>query len=204
MTTILVIAIVLLAITEVMFLFGFLKLQDHIAKLKNDTDFYKNIFEIDQKYFKEMDQHYQVMCEKVDDLKTLHQEFCKISIRMCDEYKAEYDAHEKLLECWKGIETRYSDTYEEFKRCTDVMKKLEDKLTMTTEDENAYSVEEAARILCTNCIYDINQCIHEDCPVWRLGFFTPEERWILDGVEGETPPTEEELRDFYSMKPEES
>ena len=96
---------------------------------------------------------------------------------ICDAYKlmrGQYDSiidmNTKLLECWKGCEERYSQSYELFKHCSDNLKEVSFQLTdlanVSTEDEYTLTLSEACDTVCLDCPYE--QCVKETCPVWKL------------------------------------
>lgn len=97
---------------------------------------------------------------------------------MYDQYKLITDMQTKLLNCWKGCEERYSQSYEEFKHCSDKLKEISFQLTdlanVSTEDEYTLTLTDACDTVCLDCPYE--QCKKDlkyedkklDCPVWKI------------------------------------
>lgn len=61
------------------------------------------------------------------------------------------EQHRKLLECWKNIEARYSDAYEEFRECSERLQKFE------VDIPNNLVNQIAERILETNTTKDSDE-----------------------------------------------
>ena len=77
---------------------------------------------------------YAEICDKsVAVMEQIHEQYNAVveSVRTLS------DQHIKLLDCWKRIEERYSQTYEQFKICNDCMKKIMELLEPTKFDEIA-------------------------------------------------------------------
>ena len=114
---------------------------------------------------------------------------------MYEQYKFITDMQTKLLECWKGCEERYSQSYEQFKHCSDQLKELSFQITdlanVSTEDEYYLTLQEACDTVCIDCSYGGLKC--HDCPVWQLMHRDD----ISDGIEGETPPDQEGMKEFF-------
>ena len=95
---------------------------------------------------------------------------CSAYKTMHDQYKLITDMHTKLLECWKGCEERYSQSYELFKHCSDNLKEVSFQLTdlanVSTEDEYSLTLNEACDTVCLDCPYD--KCLTGNCPVWHI------------------------------------
>lgn len=89
---------------------------------------------------------------------------------MRKQYDSIVDMNKKLLECWKGCEERYSQSYELFKYCSDNLKEVSFQLTdlanVSTEDEYYLTLQEACDTVCLDCPHV--PCLKEDCPVWQL------------------------------------
>ena len=105
---------------------------------------------------------------------------------MRKQYDSIVDMNTKLLECWKGCEERYSQSYELFKHCSDNLKEVSFQLTdlanVSTEDEYYLTLQEACDTVCIDCPYDdLNKC--KNCPVHEAMHRND----IPDGIEGETP-----------------
>ena len=115
---------------------------------------------------------------------------------MRKQYDSIIDMNKKLLECWKGCEERYSQSYELFKHCSDSLKEVSYQLTdlanVSTEDEYYLTLQEACDTVCIDCPYDdLNKC--KNCPVHEVMHLND----IPDGIEGETPPDQEAMEEFF-------
>lgn len=90
--------------------------------------------------------------------------------KMFEQYKTICDMHTKLLNCWKGCEERYSQSYELFKHCSDNLKEVSYQLTdlanVSTEDEYTLTLNEACDTVCLDCPY--KKCQTEVCPVYEI------------------------------------
>lgn len=89
---------------------------------------------------------------------------------MRKQYDSIVDMNTKLLNCWKGCEERYSQSYEEFKHCSDSLKEISYQITdlanVSTEDEYTLTLTDACDTICCDCWYD--ECVKEECPVWKI------------------------------------
>lgn len=89
---------------------------------------------------------------------------------MRKQYDSIVDMNKKLLECWKGCEERYSQSYELFKHCSDNLKEVSYQLTdlanVSTEDEYTLTLNEACDMVCLDCPY--KKCQTEVCPVYEI------------------------------------
>lgn len=89
---------------------------------------------------------------------------------MRKQYDSIVDMNRKLLECWKGCEERYSQSYEEFKHCSDSLKEISYQITdlanVSTEDEYTLTLTDACDTVCLDCPFGGSKC--NDCPVWKI------------------------------------
>ena len=89
---------------------------------------------------------------------------------MRGQYDSIVNMNSKLLECWKGCEERYSQSYELFKHCSDSLKEVSFQLTdlanVSTEDEYYMTLQEACDTVCCDCPH--GQCLTRNCPVWNM------------------------------------
>ena len=131
-TTILIIAMIILGVSEVIFATGFYMLLKRIDKLDLDYDFFEKMHKIDQDYYKFMCEESSKMAKAYDK----HTEIFKISNVYYDAISEQYNnikkhyefitnQHTILLTMMDGINERYDNAYEQFKLCTDELKKLE-------------------------------------------------------------------------------
>lgn len=108
--------------------------------------------------------------EICDSIKTRYDAVCDAYKLMRGEYDSIVDMNKKLLECWKGCEERYSQSYELFKHCTDSLKEVSFQLTdlanVSTEDEYTLTLQEACDTVCLDCPY--KKCQTEVCPVYEI------------------------------------
>ena len=108
--------------------------------------------------------------EICDSIKTRYDAVCDAYKLMQGEYDSIVDMNKKLLECWKGCEERYSQSYEEFKHCSDNLKEVSYQLTdlanVSTEDEYTLTLNEACDTVCIECPFGGSKC--NDCPVWKI------------------------------------
>ena len=127
-----------------------------------------------------------------DSIKSGYDSICDAYKLMRGQYDSIVDMNTKLLECWKGCEERYSQSYELFKHCSDNLKEVSSKLTdlanTSTEDEYTLTLHEACDTVCLDCPYD--QCLTGNCPVWNMknGEWTDED--YLEAVN--THPNEDD------------
>ena len=108
--------------------------------------------------------------EICDSIKTRYDAVCDAYKLMRGEYDSIVDMNKKLLECWKGCEERYSQSYELFKHCSDNLKEVSYQLTdlanISTEDEYTLTLNEACDTVCIECPFGGSKC--NDCPVWKI------------------------------------
>lgn len=107
-----------------------------------------------------------------DSIKAGYDSVCDAYKLMRGQYESIVKMNTKLLECWKGCEERYSQSYELFKHCSDNLKEVSFQLTdlanVSTEDEYHLTLNEACDTVCLDCPYD--ECVKEECPVWKLKY----------------------------------
>ena len=74
------------------------------------------------------------------------------------------------MNSWKNIEERYSQSYEQFKKCSDDLKEIKFQITdlanLSSEDEYTLTLNEAFDTVCLDCPH--KQCIEKDCPVYQI------------------------------------
>lgn len=105
-----------------------------------------------------------------DSIKAAYDSICDAYKLMRGQYDSIVDMNTKLLECWKGCEERYSQSYELFKHCSDKLKEVSFQLTdltnVSTEDEYTLTLNEACDTVCLDCPFGGSKC--NDCPVWKI------------------------------------
>lgn len=182
-TTIIIISLLLanLALTLIMFwiihdLLGAVKL------LQDSNDLVKNSFEVCGESIENYSKGFARVCDRENELTNAMNVWSKNVLDaygiMRKQYDAIIDGNTELLKCWKGCEERYSQSYEEFKHCSDKLKEVSFQLTdlanVSTEDEYSLTLNEACDTVCLDCPYE--QCKKDlkyedkmlDCPVWKI------------------------------------
>ena len=121
---------------------------------------------------------------KSDEQNEMYKQFRTLIEVMITRMRAIEENYKKLLDCWKGIDERYDQTYEQFKlavnKLDELHLKIEDLSCLTTEDEYHLTLSEACDTVCLDCPYD--QCYKEDCPVYLI----MQKNATPDEIEGET------------------
>ena len=125
------------------------QIREHNESLKRVYDRETKTYEDTKSWMKAVNDAYQIIRKQYDTI---------------------IEVHTKLLECWKGCEERYSQSYELFKHCSDNLKEVSFQLTdlanVSTEDEYTLTLREACDTVCLECPYD--QCLTGNCPVWNM------------------------------------
>lgn len=130
-----IIAMIILGVLEVIFTVGFFLMLKKINDLKCDYEFFRNIQKLDNEYFNKITEQTVYMKEAYDKMVDLMERYGENHDKMVstmldssqhviDGYKIITEQHRKLLDVWKRIDERYDNTYEQFKHCTDELKKL--------------------------------------------------------------------------------
>lgn len=141
-----------------------------LAYMKNYTETITNLYGISQKYEKSLSEDMICYAEKCDHQNEMYGKFLEAASAMLERYKSIEAAYKKLLDCWKGIDERYDQTYEQFKlaanNLNEIHLKIEDLSCLTTEDEYHLTLSEACDTVCLDCPYD--NCFKENCPVYTV------------------------------------
>ncbi len=178
-TTIIVISLLLanLALTLIMF-WIIHDLLSATKSLQDTEDLLNKSFDINNQL---IEKYNKCLCGVLDREKDLHNELISVYgtyEKIYEQYTLITKMHSKLLECWKGCEERYSQSYELFKHCSDNLKEVSHQLTdlanVSTEDEYTLTLNEACDTVCLDCPYE--QCKKDlkyedkmlDCPVWKI------------------------------------
>ena len=170
-TTVIIISLLLanLALTLIMF-WIIHDMLEATKSLQDSEDLLKKSFDINNQV---IEKYYKCLVGVCDREKDLHNELIRIYgsyEKMYDQYKCITDMHTKLLNCWKGCEERYSQSYELFKHCSDNLKEVSYQLTdlanVSTEDEYTLTLNEACDTVCLDCPY--KKCQTEVCPVYEI------------------------------------
>ena len=174
-TTVIIISLLLanLALTLIMFwivhdlLSAVKSLQDMEELCKHAFDLCNDQIKDHSNTIKKLFAHENEMC---DSIKTGYDAVCDAYKLMRGQYDSIINMNTKLLECWKGCEERYSQSYELFKHCSDNLKEVSHQLTdlanVLTEDEYALTLADACDTVCLDCPY--KKCQTEVCPVYEI------------------------------------
>lgn len=181
-TTVIIISLLLanLALTLIMF-WIIHDLLEVTKSLQDSEDLLKKSFDINNQLIKKYDERLNLVHEREINIhdgislwqKNAEQSYdtiCSAYKTMYDQYKLITDMQTKLLNCWKGCEDRYSQSYELFKHCSDNLKEVSHQLTelanASTEDEYTLTLDKACDTVCLDCPY--NKCQTEVCPVYEI------------------------------------
>ena len=145
-------------------------MDEALSYMKNSTETIINLYGISQKYEKSLSDDMLKYAEKCDHQNEIYGQFLVASEAILSQYKKIDSAYKKLLDCWKGIDERYDQTYDQFKLCInkfdELHLKIEDLSFLKIEDEYCLTLSEACDTVCLDCPYD--QCFKEDCPVYTI------------------------------------
>jgi len=175
MTMIIIISLLVLNLSLTLIMFWILHgVLEAVKSLQDTEDILKKVLDLNnqliEKYNKCLDNVYERETTIRDTFNSLTDNVIEAYSKMYDQYKLITDTHKKLLECWKGCEERYSQSYELFKHCSDNLKEVSFQLTdlanVSTEDEYFLTLNEACDTVCCDCWHAI--CMKENCPVWQL------------------------------------
>lgn len=207
MTTIIIISLLVLNLSLTLIMFWILhSVLEATKSLQDSEDILKKVLDLNnqliEKYNKCLDNVYErettihdAVISLMDNTAETYGDITKAYDKMYEQYKLICETHTKLLECWKGCEERYSQSYELFKHCSDNLKEVSFQLTdlanASTEDEYYLTLQEACDTVCCDCWYD--DCVKEECPVYKI----MHKNNIPDGIEGETPPDPEDIKEFF-------
>ena len=203
-TTVIIISLLLanLALTLIMF-WIIHDLLEVTKSLQDSEDLLKKSFDINNQLIEKYDEQLNLVYERETNLHdgiSLWQEnaeqsydtICSAYKTMYDQYKLITDMQTKLLNCWKGCEERYSQSYEEFKHCSDKLKEISFQLTdlanVSTEDEYTITLNEACDTVCIECPFGGLKC--NDCPVWKIQHGNEDEG-------DETPVDPKAMEEFF-------
>lgn len=187
MTMIIIISLLVLNLSLTLIMFWILHSVLEATKSLQDTEYLlKNVLELNnhliEKYTDCLNGVYERETTILDACNSWAEEatetygaITKAYDKMHEQYKSICDIQTKLLECWKGCEERYSQSYELFKHCSDNLKEVSFQLTdlanVSTEDEYFLTLNEACDTVCLDCPYDDlsnreTKC--KNCPVHEI------------------------------------
>lgn len=146
------------------------KILEATDAMERYTDLIAKLFQQTRDYEKKLSDRMLIFAQKCDDQNAMYKDLLEIGSGMCNRYLEIREQHEALLNCWKSIEERYSQNYEQFKQCSDKLKELSYQITdlanVSTQDEYELTLKEACDTVCCDCWYD--DCTKEECPVWQM------------------------------------
>ena len=134
-----------------------MRIREALEEMKDYTELITNLFKQSHKYEESLSVDMLRYSEKCDTQTKRYKDICAIAEKMCTRYKEIETGHKELLNCWKGVDERYDQTYEQFKLLSDELKKINVK-----KDRSMLS--EIAKSICKTCPNE--KCIHNDCPLY--------------------------------------
>lgn len=135
---ILFVALIVLAVTEVIFAVGFFMMLSKIKKLDSDCKIFRTIMETDRditnelaKTVSEEAENYEHMYELCDLMADQNNKIVKQYDNILKQYEIFYDAfntindnYKKLLNCWKDVTNACDISSEQFRLCSEELKKV--------------------------------------------------------------------------------
>ena len=175
MTMIIIISMLVLNLGMTLIMFWIIHdLLDATKSLQDSEDLLKKFFDINNQLIEKYNERVTILHDGINlwqkNAEQSYDAICSAYKTMYNQYKLITDMHTKLLECWKGCEERYSQSYELFKHCSDNLKEVSFQLTdlanVSTEDEYSLTLNEACDTVCLDCPY--KKCQTEVCPVYEI------------------------------------
>ena len=191
MTMIIIISLLVLNLGMTLIMFWIIHdLLEATKSLQDSEDLLKKYFDINNQLIEKYNERVNVLYDGINlwqkNAEQTYNGILSAYKAMYDQYKLITDMHTKLLECWKGCEERYSQSYELFKHCSDNLKEVSFQLTdlanVSTEDEYSLTLNEACDTVCLDCPY--KKCQTEVCPVYAIKnrLDIPDDlEWVDDG-----------------------
>lgn len=142
---ILFIALVVLAVTEVIFAVGFFILMARVKNLKETTDTYKLIMKSDretimiirdamekeEETYEHMYELLDNLCDQISSIQTIHEQVYEQYQNILKQYEVFHESfktinenYKKLLSCWKDVTTASDNASEQFRLCAEELKKI--------------------------------------------------------------------------------
>lgn len=134
-----------------------MRIREALEEMKDYTELITNLFKQSHKYEESLSVDMLRYSEKCDTQTKRYKDICAIAEKMCTRYKEIETGHKELLNCWKGVDERYDQTYEQFKLLSDELKKINAKKDRTL-------LADIAKNICKTCPNE--KCIHNDCPLY--------------------------------------
>lgn len=145
-------------------------MDETLSYMKNSTETIINLYGISQKYEKSLSEDMIKYAAKCDHQNEIYGKFLEVSSAMLERYKSIEAAYKTLLDCWKGIDERYDQTYDQFKlavnKLDELHLKIEDLSCLTTEDEYHLTLSEACDTVCLDC--PLEECVGGKCLVYQI------------------------------------
>lgn len=135
---ILFVALVVLAVTEVIFIVAFFMLATRVKNLKETTDTYKLIMKSDretimiirdamEKEAETYEHMYELMDISTDHMNLIYEQYQNILKQyevFHESFKTINENYKKLLSCWKDVTTASDNASEQFRLCAEELKKI--------------------------------------------------------------------------------
>lgn len=119
-----------------------MRIREALEEMKDYTELITNLFKQSHKYEESLSEDMLRYSEKCDTQTKNYIEFCKIAEKMCTRYKEIETGHKELLNCWKGVDERYDQAYEQFKLLSDELKKINSKVDAKEPEDD---IQEATK-----------------------------------------------------------
>ena len=177
------IAIVGLAVTELIFIIALFILNGKISKLET----FKSDYEFIRMIQKDNNELIKKICDAVDEERETYEHMYELMDTLCESYTkiyAQYDGikgqyevvcanYNHLLKCWDEVAENYQNTYDMFKALTDRFENLMEILEETDADELGDRMTDPDAMI-DAAFETVKQAINED-------------RGIYDGVHDDGP-----------------
>ncbi len=196
------ILLVILALGEIALIVCFVNLMGKVKDAASANQYFSAIaklLELNREQNEDLKKRYDRLRETSDFTNEQYKIICDGFEVMVHQLKTISDQHSKILEAWKNVEERYSSCYDQYKYTQDCLKKVINLLEPTKFDEIAEGLEdlkELKKLLPPEIQFTFDPTGFLD-PPGECEPLTPEEEWIQDGVEGETPPDPDAMKEFY-------
>lgn len=188
-------------------------LNDEADAMRRYSELIVELFHETRDYEKKLTERMLIFAEKCDHQTEIYNEVIDSTVQIIEQNERIIQSHGDIVDkyndmaksynefidiqkhWYKSIDDKYSASYDQFKLCTDKLKELSYQITdltnISTEDEYSLTLHEACDTVCLDCPYDACKC--DTCPVYAINHKDD----IPDGVEGETPPDPEDIKEFF-------
>lgn len=137
-----IIVLVVLVVTEIMFVVRYSKLNNRIDSLNFHYEYFESIFNINEEIVRNLSKEMDSLEERYDSINKIYTLISEQNNDIIDQYhnmmdvweglKDEYAhisaTHQELLNIWAKIEERYSDSYEQYRKCTNDLNNAKDEI----------------------------------------------------------------------------